>query len=90
MTMKSDTKIEEELTCRFKVDMRSLTNFYSSTRKYKKFVLIGYFDQSIYCLSYKSTEELSFMTLKRYANFEEKLICGLKDLRNLANLYQNT
>ena len=91
MTMKSDTKIGEELTCRFKVDMRNLTNFHPSTRKSKKFVLIGSFDQSIYCLSYKSIEELSFMTLKRYANFEEKLTCGLKkDLRNLANFHQST
>ena len=27
MTMKNDTKIEEELTCRFKIDMRNFTNF---------------------------------------------------------------
>ena len=32
MTMKNDTKIEEELTCRFKIDM-SFTKFDSSTRK---------------------------------------------------------
>ena len=31
MTMKNDTKIEEELTCRFKIDMKNLTNFYQST-----------------------------------------------------------
>ena len=31
------------------------------------------------------------MTLKTYANFEEKLTCGLKkDLRNLANFHQST
>ena len=31
------------------------------------------------------------MTLKSYANFEEKLTCGLKkDLRKLANFYQST
>ena len=31
------------------------------------------------------------MTLKRYANFEEKLTCGLKkDLRNLTNFDQST
>ena len=29
--MKNDTKIEEELTCRFKIDMRNLTNFDLST-----------------------------------------------------------
>ena len=30
--MKEDTKIEEELTCRFKIDMRNLTNFDLSTQ----------------------------------------------------------
>ena len=39
MTMKNDKKIEEELTFRFKIDMRNLTNFDSSTRKSKKFAL---------------------------------------------------
>ena len=92
MKMKNDTKIEEELTCRFKIDMRNFTNFDPSTRKSKKFVLIcSLWPKYIYCLSYKSTEELSFMTLKRYKNFEEKLICGLKkDLRNLAYFQQST
>ena len=33
MTMKNDTKIEEELTCRFKIDMRNSTNFDPSSRK---------------------------------------------------------
>ena len=27
MTMKNNAKFEEELTCRFKTDMRNLTNF---------------------------------------------------------------
>ena len=39
MTMKNDAKIEEELTCRFKIDMRNLTNFDPSTRKSHKFAL---------------------------------------------------
>ena len=39
----------------------------------------------------KSAEELSFMTLKSDAKFEEKLTCGLEnDMRNLANFYQST
>ena len=39
----------------------------------------------------KSREELSFMTLKSYANFEERLTSGLKkDMRNLANFHQST
>ena len=41
MTMKKDTQIEEELNCRFNIDMRNFTNFDLSTRKSKKFVLIG-------------------------------------------------
>ena len=39
MRMKNDTKIEKELTCRFKIDMRNLTNFDPSTGKSQKFVL---------------------------------------------------
>ena len=37
MTMKNDAKFEEQLTCRFKIDMGNLTNFDPSTRKSKKF-----------------------------------------------------
>ena len=32
MTLKNDEKFEEEWTCRFKIDLRNLTNFDSSTR----------------------------------------------------------
>ena len=39
MTMKNDTKIEEELTCRFKIDMKNFTNFDQSTQKSKKFAI---------------------------------------------------
>ena len=39
MTMKNDAKIEEELTCQFKIDMRNLTNFDPGTRKSRKFAL---------------------------------------------------
>ena len=39
MKMKNDAKIERELTCQFKTDMRNLTNFDVSTRKSQKFTL---------------------------------------------------
>ena len=39
MTMKNDTKLEEELTCHFKIDMRNLTNFDQSTQKSQKCAL---------------------------------------------------
>ena len=39
MTMKNGAKIEEELTCQFKIDMSNLTNFDLSTQKSQKFAL---------------------------------------------------
>ena len=39
MTMKNDRKIEEELTCRFKIYMRNLRNFDPNTQKYSRFAL---------------------------------------------------
>ena len=39
MTMKNDAKFEEELTFQFKTDMRNLTNFDLSTKKFQKFAL---------------------------------------------------
>ena len=39
MTMKNDTKIEEEFICLFKIAISYLTNFEPSTRKSRKFAL---------------------------------------------------
>ena len=39
MTMKSDAKFEDELTCQFKIDMRNLTNFDPSTWESQKCAL---------------------------------------------------
>ena len=39
MTMKIDAKLEEELTCHFKIGMRNLTNFDLSTHKSPKYSL---------------------------------------------------
>ena len=39
MTTKNDVKIEEELTCQFKIDIRNLTNFDPSTQRSLKFAL---------------------------------------------------
>ena len=36
MTMKNDTKFEQELTCQLKIDIRNLINFDQSTQKSKK------------------------------------------------------
>ena len=39
MTMENNAKFEEELTSHFKIHMRNLMNFDSSTRKSKKVAL---------------------------------------------------
>ena len=36
MAMKNNAKFEEKLTCHFKTDMKSLTNFDSTIQKSKK------------------------------------------------------
>ena len=48
MTMKNNAKLEEELTRRFIIDMRNLTNIDPSIQKSQKFALKwSLFDQSI-------------------------------------------
>ena len=48
MTVKNDEKIEEELTCCFKIDITNLTNFDSRTGKSPKFTFLwAAFDQII-------------------------------------------
>ena len=39
MTLNSDAKFGEELTCRFKIDVRNLSNFDLSTLKSQKCLL---------------------------------------------------
>ena len=64
MTLKSDVKFKEKLTCGFKYDMMKLVNFHPNTQKsesscprYMRFEL-------------KNKGELSFMTLNSDAKFE--------------------
>ena len=39
MTLRNDEKSEEELTCRSKINVRDLTNFDASSRKFQEFTL---------------------------------------------------
>ena len=55
MTLKSDAKFKEKLTFGFKYDIKNFVNFHPTTQK---------------SLSYKNTEELSFMTLNSDEKFE--------------------
>ena len=89
MILESHAKFEEKLICCFKND-RNLVNFDLSTQVSKICTVICPFCAKYITFDQKSTEELSLMTLKSHAKFEEKLACGLEnDTRNLANFHQN-
>ena len=77
MTMKNDTKYEEELTCQRKID-RNLTNFDHRTRKSQKFcTLIGCIWTKYIMVELKtSIEEFCLMALKVDAKFEGKPNCA--------------
>ena len=77
MILKNDVKFEEKPICCFKNDKNfvSLQNLHFDPSRAK----------------YITLDELSFMTLKSYAKFEEKLIRGLEnDMSNLVNFHQHT
>ena len=65
MTLKSDAKFEEQLTCCLKNDMRNLTSFDQSTESVKIGTLMGPFLRSRKCMSLKFTMELCVMTMKK-------------------------
>ena len=66
--------------------------FWSEHSKVSKLcTLIGAFCAKYITFDLESTKELSFIALKNHEKFEEKLTYGLEnDMRNLANLHQNT
>ena len=85
MTLKSDAKFEEKLTCGLKNETRNLANFDQSTRKCQNWD----FDRK--CMSLKSTEELCAMTMKNDTKFEKELTCNFKiDMRILTNFDPST
>ena len=43
MTLKSDGKFKEKLTCGFKYEMRNLVNFHPTTQKSENFLSMGSF-----------------------------------------------
>ena len=74
MKMENDTKIEKELTCQFKTDMRNLTSFV--------------FDKVNNVWAKKSIEELFLMELNIDEKFE-MTFAFKNDMRNLAHFHQS-
>ena len=70
MTLKSDAKFKEKLTCGFKYDMRNLVIFLLTTQKFENFKLMGYFFPKYKWFELKNKEELSFRILNSHSKFE--------------------
>ena len=70
MTLKSDAKFKEKLTCGFKYDVTNLTNSHPTTQKSEISFQWTLVVQSVQSLSQKNTEELFFVTLDNDAKFE--------------------
>ena len=78
MTLTSDAKFEEKLTCGLENDMRNLANFYQSTRKSQIWDFNGILLSKV-------------MIMKNDAKFEEELTCRFKiGIRNLTNFHPST
>ena len=63
MTLKSDPKIREKLTCGFKYNIRNLVKFHPITQKSETFFLRCSFGSKYARFELQNTEELSFMTM---------------------------
>ena len=70
MTLKSDAKFKEKLTCGLKYDMRNLLNFHPTIQKSENFTSMGYFCPKYMRFELKNTEKVSFMTQDNDAKFE--------------------
>ena len=78
MILKIDAKFEEKPICCFKND-KNLVNFDPTTQVFKTCTVICLFCAKYITLDQKSTEELSLITLKSYAKFEEKFACSFEN-----------
>ena len=70
MTLHSDTKFKQIMTCSFKYDMRNFVNFHSTTQKFQNLTAMGYFCPKHMRFELKNMGELSFMKLSSDAKFE--------------------
>ena len=79
MKLKRDTKFGEESTCRFKIDIRNLTNFDMSTGVSKMFPLMGSFWAKYILFELKKYREVIFHETEE----------GYKIWREIDLLFQN-
>ena len=74
MTLKSDAKFEEKLTCCLKNDMRNFANFHQSTQKYQNWN----FDKMLLSKVEIYSGVICGMTMKSDTKIGEELTCRFK------------
>ena len=79
MTINSDAKFKEKLTCGFKYDMSNSVKSHPTTQKSESFTSMGSFCSNYIRFELKNTEELSFMTLNSGSKFEYTLILWFRE-----------
>ena len=60
MTLKSDAKFKEKLTCGFKYDIRNLVKFHPTTQKFENFFSMGSFCPKYIRFELKKYREVIF------------------------------
>ena len=88
-TMKSNAKLEEELTYQSKIDSRNLMHFDPSTPKSQKnCTLMGCFWAKYIILELKKYKRVMFDSTEDWCKIWRKLTCAFKnDIKNLANFH---
>ena len=92
MKLKRGYKIWRGINLPFQNWHKEFDKFWPGHSKVSKILtLMGSFWAKYILFELKSTEELSFIKLKRDTKCEERLTCCLQnDMRNLANFHQST
>ena len=92
MTLKSDAKFRENLTCGFKYNMRNLLSFHTTTQKSKNFTSIGYFCPKYMRFKLKRIQR-SYLSWHWTVmqNLNKPWPCGFKNsMRNWVNFHYST
>ena len=91
MTVKSDTKFKEKLTCGFKYNMRNLVNFHPTAQKSENSTSMGFFCPKHIMFQLENFWGIIVITLTGDAKFKGKLSRGLKnDITNYVTFHASS
>ena len=88
MTLKSDAKFKEKLTCGFKYDMRNLVIFHPTTQRSKHFTSMGYFCPNYMRFELKQYREVIFYDTEQWCKIwinPDLVVSKMRALKSLKN-----